>query len=139
MEPKQNYFIILNTMEGAYLPLNPDNNALLTYSSQEQARDAFEVGYKECHKQPSATWSTSAALHWMNLKPFVVALSASLTPMEVLITLSNSDTPDLKAYSLSSIAVRSIRAVKVDLETCRHYEVSKVELINSKWWQEEPA
>lgn len=75
----------------------------------------------------------------MNLKPFVVALSVSLTPMKVLTTLSNSDTPDFKAYSLSSIAVRSIRAVKVDLETCRYYEVSKVELINPKWWQEQPA
>lgn len=139
METKQNYFIILDSTEGAYLPLNPDNNSLLTYSSQEQARDAFELGYKDCHQQPSATWSTSAALHWMNLKPFVVALSDSLSPMEALTTLSNSDTPDLKVYSLSSIAVRSIMAVRVDLETCRHYEVSQVELINSEWWQEEPA
>jgi hypothetical protein len=139
METKQNYFVIFDTAEGAYLPLNPDSNGLLTYSSPNLARDAFEVSYKECHEQPSATWSTSAALHWMNLKPFVVALSVSLTPMEVLITLSNSDTPDFKVYSLSSIAVRSIRAVKVDLETCRHYEVSQVELINPKWWQEESA
>jgi len=42
-------------------------------------------------------------------------------------------------YSLSSIAVRSIRAARVDLETCRHYEVSQVELINPKWWQEQPV
>ncbi|MFN6571956.1 hypothetical protein [Dendronalium sp. ChiSLP03b] len=133
METKQNYFIIFDTTEGAYLPLNPDNNNLLTYSTQKQARDAFELGYKEYHEQPSSTWSTSAALHWLNLKPFVVALSASLTPMEALTTLSNSDTPDLKVYSLSSIAVRSIKAAKVDLETCRHYEVSKVELINPEW------
>lgn len=139
METKQNYFIILDTTEGAYLPLNPDNNSLLTYSTEKQARDAFELGYKDYHEQPSATWSTSAALHWLNLKPFVVALSASLTPMEALTTLSNSDTPDLKVYSLSSIAVRFIRAVRVDLETCRHYEVSKVELINPEWWQEKPA
>ncbi|MBD2341820.1 hypothetical protein H6G64_33340 [Calothrix sp. FACHB-156] len=139
METKYNYFIILNTTEGAYLPLNPDNNGLLTYSSQEQARNAFELNYKEHHEQQSATWSTSAALHWLNLKPFVVALSASLTPMEVLTTLSNSDTPDLQAYSLSSIAVRSIRAARVDLETCRHYEVSQIKLIDSQWWQEESA
>lgn len=139
METKQNYFIIFDTTEGAYLPLNPDKNGLLTYSSQEQARDALELNYKECHEQQSGIWSTSAALHWLNLKPFVVALSASLTPMEALKELSNSDTPDLKVYSLSSIAVRSIKAAKVDLETCRHYEVSKVELINPKWWQQEPA
>jgi hypothetical protein len=139
METKQNYFIIFDTTEGAYLPLNLDSNGLLTYSTEKQARDAFELNYKENHEQPSATWSTSAALHWLNLKPFVVALNASLTPMEVLMTLSNSDTPDLKVYSLSSIAVRSIRAARVDLETCRHYEVSKVELINSRWWQEKSA
>ncbi|MCC5640801.1 hypothetical protein LC593_34235 [Nostoc sp. CHAB 5844] len=139
METKYNYFIILNTTEGAYLPLNPDNNGLLTYSTEKQARDAFQLNYKEHHEQPSATWSTSAALHWLNLQPFVISLSASLTPMEVLTTLSNSDTPDLKMYSLSSIAVRSIRAVRVDLETCRDYEVSKIELINPEWWQQEPA
>ncbi|BAB77477.1 hypothetical protein ACN23B_30660 (plasmid) [Anabaena sp. FACHB-709] len=139
METEQNYFIIFNTTEGAYLPLNPDDNGLLTYSTQKQARDAFELNYKEHHEQQSATWSTSAAIHWLNLQPFVVALSASLTPMEVLTTLSNSDTPDLKVYSLSSIAVRSIRAARVDLETCRHYEVSQVELINPKWWQEQPV
>lgn len=139
MDAKQNYFIILNTTEGAYLPLNPENNDLLTYLTQKQARDAFELNYKENHEQQSATWSTSAAIHWINLQPFVVALSASLTPMEVLTTLSNSDTPDLKVYSLSSIAVRSIRAARVDLETCRHYEVSQVELINPKWWQEQPV
>ncbi|MBD2458827.1 hypothetical protein H6G80_32815 [Nostoc sp. FACHB-87] len=139
METKYNYFIILNTTEGAYLPLNPDNKGLLTYSTQKQARDAFELNYKESHEQQSATWSTSAALNWLNLQPFVVALSASLTPMEVLNTLSNSNTPDLKVYSLSSIAVRSIMAAKVDLETCRNYEVSKIELINPEWWQQEPA
>lgn len=139
METKQNYFIILDTTEGAYLPLNPDNNGLLTYSTQKQACDAFELNYKERHEQQSATWSTSAAIHWLNLQPFVVALSANLTPMEALKELSSSDTPDLKVYSLSSIAVRSIRAVRVDLETCRHYEVSKIELINPEWWQQEPA
>jgi hypothetical protein len=63
IETKYNYFIILDTTEGAYLLLNPDNNGLLTYSTPNLARDAFEVGYKECHEQPSATWSTSAALH----------------------------------------------------------------------------
>jgi hypothetical protein len=130
METKQNYFVIFDTIEGAYLPLNPSNNGLLTYSTQKQARDAFELNYKECHQQASATWSTSAALHWINLKPFVVALNASLTPMEVLTTLSNSSTPDNKVYSLSSVAVRSIKGVKVDLEICRRYEISQVELIS---------
>ncbi|NWF61750.1 MAG: hypothetical protein HXY43_21455 [Fischerella sp.] len=139
METKHNYFIIFDTSEGAYLCLNPDNKGLLTYSTPKQACDAFELGYKERHQQHSSTWSTSATLHWLNLKPFVVALSASLTPMEVLKALSNSDTPDLKVYSLSSVAVSHVKGAKVDLETCRHYEVSKVELINPKWWQEEPA
>ncbi|MEC4887507.1 MAG: hypothetical protein SAL70_40290 [Scytonema sp. PMC 1070.18] len=139
MENKYNYFVILNTREGAYLPLTPDNNNLLTYSTEKEARDAFEVNYKECYEQQSATGSTSAALHWLNLKPFVVALSASLTPIEVLIALSNSDTPDLKVYSLSSIAVRCIRAAKVDLDTCRNFEVSQIKLMNEQWWQQEPA
>lgn len=130
MEPKYNYFVIFDTIEGAYLPINPSNKALLTYSTQKEACNAFELNYKENHEQPSATWSTSATLHWLNLKPFVVALNASLTPMEVLTTLSNSSTPDNKVYSLSSVAVRSITGVKVDLETCRNYEVSQVELIN---------
>jgi hypothetical protein len=43
MDAKQNYFIILNTIEGAYLPLNPENNDLLTYFTEKQARDAFEL------------------------------------------------------------------------------------------------
>ncbi|MEC4816350.1 MAG: hypothetical protein SAK29_24240 [Scytonema sp. PMC 1069.18] len=120
----------MNTTEGAYLPLSPDQNNLLTYSTEKEARDAFELNYKECHEQQSATGSASAALHWLNLKPFVVALSASLTPIEVLIALSNSDTPDPKVYSLSSIAVRCIRAAKVDLDTCRNYKVSQIKLMN---------
>jgi hypothetical protein len=139
METKQNYFIIFDTTEGAYLPLNPDNNSLLTYSTPNLARDAFELGYKDCYEQTSSTWSTSAVMHWLNLKPFVIALNANLTPIEVLATLSLNNTLDLNLYTLSSVAVRNVKGVKVDLETCRHYEVSRVELINSKWWQEEPA
>lgn len=110
---------------------------LLTYSTETSARDAFELGYKENHENPDFTWSASATLHWMNLKPFVVALDVNLTAKEVLTTLSNSDTPDVKVYSLSSAAVRRVKGVKVDLNTCRRYEVSRVELINPTWWQED--
>ena len=139
METKHNYFIIFDTTEGAYLSVDANNNSLLAYSTQKQACDAFELGYKEYHENPSLTGSISATLHWLNLKPFVVALSANLTPMEILTTLANSDTPEIKTYSLSSIAVHHVRGVKVDLNTCQHYKVSQVELINSQWWQEEPA
>jgi len=139
MEIKHNYFIIVDTIKGAYLLLEAKNNSLLAYSTQKQACDAFELGYRDYHENTSITLSASAALHWLNLKPFVVALSASLTPMEVLTTLANSDTPDFQVYSLSSIAVHHVRGVKVDLNTCKQYKVSQVELINFHWWQEEPA
>lgn len=66
----------------------------------------------------------------MSLKPFVVALNTSLSPSEVITTLANSVTPDLKVYFISSVAVRSMKAAKVDLATCRQYEVSRVELIS---------
>jgi hypothetical protein len=92
------------------------------------------LGYKEYHERRSAIWSASATLNWINLKPFVVALNQSLTPLEVLTTLSNSDNPDLQVYSLSSSAVRHVRGAKVDLETCRQYEVSRVKLIDSNWF-----
>jgi hypothetical protein len=135
MEIKHNYFIIFDTTEGAYLALNTSDN-LLTYSTEISAREAFESGYKQYHENTDFTWSASATLHWLNLKPFVVSLNASLTPVEVLTTLANSDTPDLKVYSLSSAAVRHVKGVKVDLNICRRYEVSQVELINPIWWQE---
>ena len=135
METKHNYFIIFDTTEGAYLCLDTNNN-LLTYSTVAFARSAFESGYKEYHENTDFTWSASAASHWMNLRPFVVALDVNLTAKEVLTTLANSDTPDVKAYSLSSAAVRRVKGAKVDLSTCRHYSVSRVELINPTWWQE---
>jgi hypothetical protein len=69
----------------------------------------------------------------MNLRPFVVALDVKLTAKEVVITLVNSDTPDVNVYSLSSNAVRRVKGAKVDLDTCCHYEVSQVELINPAW------
>lgn len=139
METKQNYFIIFDTTEGAFLAYDADKNSLVTFSTEKQARDAFELNYKEYHEQDSPTWGASATLQWINLKPFVIALPADLTPMEVLTTLTNSDTPDIKAYSLSSDVVRRLGGIKVDLETCCNYQVSKVELINPKWWQDEPA
>ena len=139
MDTKHNYFIIFDTTEGAYLCLNTDNKGLSTYSTLKQACDAFELGYKKCHEQTSPTWSASATFNWINLRPFVVALNESLTPLEVLTTLSNSDTPDLQVYSLSSDAVRHVKGAKVDLETCRQYEVSSIKLIDPNWWQEETA
>jgi hypothetical protein len=139
METKQNYFIIFDTTEGAFLSYDADKNSLITFSTEKQARDAFELNYKEYHEQDSPTWGASAALQWINLRPFVIALPADLTPMEVLTRLTNSDTPDIKAYSLSSDVVRRLGGIKVDLTICRNYQVSKVELINPKWWQDEPA
>jgi hypothetical protein len=136
METKLNYFIVFDTTEGAYLSFHPNNNGLLTYSTENCAREAFELSYKQYHENTDFTWSASAALHWMNLRPFVVALDVSLSPAEVVTTLANSDMPDLKVYSLSSDAVRHVKAVKVDLNTCRRYEVSRVELISPTWWQE---
>ncbi|BDA71815.1 unknown protein [Calothrix sp. PCC 7716] len=133
MEVKQNYFIILDTIEGAYLCLTPNGNAILTYSTDEEARNLFELHYQECHEhQESLTWSTSAALHWMVLKPFVVALDASLSPIEVINMLSNGKAPDPTVYSLHSTVVRTIKGLKVDLNSCRQYEVSQVRLIVEK-------
>lgn len=129
MQTKQNYFIIFDTAEGAFLCLD-DNNSLSTFSTEKKALDAFELGYREYHQRESATWSASAAIHWINLKPFVVSLDASISAIEAFKVLANTETPDLKVYSLSSIAVRSIKAAKVDLETCRQYEVSRVQLIS---------
>lgn len=139
MKTKQNYFIIFDTTEGAFLSYDADKNSLITFSNEQQARDAFELNYKEYHEQDSPTWGASATLQWLNLKPFVIALPANLTPIEVLTRLTNSDTPDIKVYSLSSNAVRRLGGIKVDLTTCRNYQVSEVELINPKWWQDEPA
>ena len=138
MEKKYNYFIVFDTREGAYLSLNQDNNSLLTYSTENIAREAFEWGYKKFHEKNDFSWSSGAALHWMNLKPFVVALDANLTAREVVTTLANSDTPDVNVYSLSSVTVRRVKGAKVDLNTCRRYEVSNVEFINPTWWPEEP-
>jgi hypothetical protein len=137
MEIKYNYFIIFDTTEGAYMSLDANNN-LSTYSTVASARSAFESDYKQCHENTDFTWSASATLHWLNLKPFVVSLNANLTPFEVLTILANSDTPDVKVYSLSSAAVRHVKAAKVDLNTCRRYEVSRVELINTTLQEEEP-
>ncbi|MBW4599715.1 MAG: hypothetical protein KME29_08875 [Calothrix sp. FI2-JRJ7] len=129
---KQNYFIIFDTAEGAYLCLTPDGNAILTYSTHKEARDVFELYYQECHEHnESITWSTSATLHWMILKPFVVALDASLSPVEVVNMLSNL-APDPTVYSLRSTVVRTIQGLKVDLNTCRQYEISQVRLIVEK-------
>lgn len=133
MEVKQNYFIILDTIEGAYLCLTPNGNAILTYATPEEARNLFELHYQECHEhQESLTWSTSAALHWMSLKPFVVALDASLSPTEAVNILSNSKAPDSTVYSLRSTVVRTIQGLKVDLSSCRKYEVSQVRLIREQ-------
>ncbi|NJL64768.1 MAG: hypothetical protein HC903_26845 [Methylacidiphilales bacterium] len=101
-----------------------------TFSTEKKALDAFELGYREYHQRESATWSASAAIHWINLKPFVVSLDASISAIEAFKALANTETPDLKVYSLSSIAVRSIKAAKVDLAICRQYEVSRVQLFS---------
>jgi hypothetical protein len=129
MRTKQNYFIVFDTAEGAFICLDDDNN-LSIFSTEKKALDAFELGYREYHQRESETWSASAALHWMNLKPFVVSLDASISAIEAFKALANTETPELKVCSLSSIAVRSIKAVKVDLETCRQYEVSRVQLFS---------
>ncbi|BAZ18936.1 hypothetical protein NIES4071_108210 (plasmid) [Calothrix sp. NIES-4071] len=124
---KQNYFIIFDTIEGAYICLNEQGDSLLTYSTERGASDAFELHYEQCHEL-NHTWSTSAMLHWMALKPFIVALSADLSPFEVINTLS-LQAPDPKVYLLSSIAVRSIKGLKVDLSTCLQYKVSSIRLM----------
>ncbi|RUT06468.1 hypothetical protein DSM106972_027250 [Dulcicalothrix desertica PCC 7102] len=130
MESKQNYFIVFDTIEGAYLCLNEEGNSLLTYSTEKEAREYFELHYQECHEL-GLTWSTSATLHWATLKPFIVSINAELSPADVVDTLS-AQAPDSTVFSLSSIAVRSIKGLKVDLWTCRQYEVSQVSLIQEQ-------
>jgi hypothetical protein len=132
----QNYFIVFDTSEGAFLAYDADKNSLVTFRTEKEARDAFEIGYKENHEQESATWSGSAAIHWMNLKPFVIALPNNITPVEVITTLANCDISEIKSYSLHSVAVTRTQGIKVDLEICRNYKVSKIELINPKWWEQ---
>lgn len=139
MEMKQNYFIVLDTTEGAFLGLHPEDSHLLTYSSANLAHEACDLGYKQNHENINTSWSTSAALRWMNLKPFVVALDATLTAIETLIILSNSNTPELEVYSLSKDALRRVRGIKVDLETCRNYQTSPLELINPAWQLTQPV
>lgn len=130
----QNYFIVFDTNRGAFLAYDSEKNSLVTYRTEKEAHDAFEIGYKENHEQESATWSGSAAIHWMNLQPFVISLPNNITPVEVITTLANCDIPDIKSYSLHSNAVTHTQGIKVDLETCRGYQVSKVKLIDPEWW-----
>ncbi|MBD2629640.1 hypothetical protein [Trichormus variabilis] len=139
METQQNYFIIFDTTEGAFLAYDAEKNSLVTYRTEQEARDAFEIGYKKNHEQESATWSASAAIHWMNLQPFVINLPVNLTPMEVITTLANCDISEIQSYSLHSTAVRHTQGIKVDLETCRGYQVSEVKLISPEWWPQETA
>jgi hypothetical protein len=135
METQQNYFIVFDTTEGAFLAYDVEKNSLVTYRTEQEAHDAFEIGYKENHEKESITWSGSAAIHWLNLKPFVIALPDNITPVEVITTLANCDLPDIKSYSLHSIAVGRTQGIKVDLKTCRGYQVSEIKLIDPEWYK----
>ncbi len=137
METQQNYFIVFDTTEGAFISYNADKNTLVTFRTEQEAHDAFELNYKQNHEQDSTTWSGSAAIHWMNLKPFVVALANTTTALEVITTLANCDIADIKSYSLNSVAVSHISGIKVDLDICHHYQVSKIRLINPEWLPQE--
>jgi hypothetical protein len=128
-----NYFLVFDTSEGAFLAYNSQNNCLVTFRTEQEARDAVELGYKENYEQESLTWSGSATIHWLNLQPFVVGLPNNITPVEVITTLANCDISEIKSYSLHSVAVTRTQGIKVDLDICRNYEVSKIELINPKW------
>jgi hypothetical protein len=124
---KQNYFIVFDTTEGAYLCLTGQGDSILTFPTERKASDFFELHYQECHAR-DITWSTSAAMHWLVLKPFIIALDTSLSPVEVVNTLS-SQAPDPVVYSLHSLAVRSIKGLKVDLDSCLQYEISKIRIM----------
>lgn len=127
-----NYFLVFDTSEGAFLAYNAENNCLVTFRTEQEARDAVEIGYKENFEQESATWAASGAIHWLNLKPFVIALPTSLTPVEVITTLANCDISEIKSYSLHSVAVTRTQGIKVDLDICRNYEVSKIKLVDAE-------
>ncbi|MBD2132599.1 hypothetical protein H6F47_09205 [Sphaerospermopsis sp. FACHB-1094] len=139
MKTTQNYFIVFDTRKGAFLAYNAENNCLVTFKTEQEARDTFEIGYKENYEQESSTWAASGAIHWLHLQPFVIALPASLTPVEVITTLANCDISEIQSYSLHSFAVKHTQGIKVDLDICRNYEVSKIELVNAKWWPQEAA
>jgi hypothetical protein len=123
----KNYFIVLDTSEGAYLSLDRSDR-LLAFSTLEQAKAALELNYKDYLERDSMTWGVSAALHWITLRPFVIALNNNLSVREALTLLAGDDGLDPKIYSFSSVSVPSMRVVKVNLQIFRNYEVAKVQL-----------
>ncbi len=130
-----NYFIIFRTQGKAFLSLTEDKS-LCTFRSAEKAKAAFETGYKSSHEL-DATWSTSAALHWLGLNPFIITLPTTMSALEVLKTLTEEDEPNLQVQRLSSVAVRTLNVVEVNLEACLKLEIDqKVEMYNPDWYKQ---
>ena len=136
METQQYFFIIFDTSEGAFI-LYDIKDGLKAFTTEQEARDLFELNYKEKYERKKGDWNASVVMHWVNLKPFVIGLPANLEPLEALTILSNSNQPDLGIYCISSSVVRKIHGLKVDLQTCRGYQVSEIRVISPEWWPQE--
>ena len=119
----------------AFLSLTEDKS-LSTFRSPEEAKAAFEAGYKSSHEL-DATWSTSAALHWLHLDPFIIALSVTMSPLEVMKSLTEEHEPNLQVQQLSSVASRTLNVVEVNLEACLKLEIDqKIEMYNPDWYKQ---
>lgn len=131
-----NYFIIFQVDGQAYLSLT-ERKEIVTFATVEEARASFESGYKNNHEL-GGSWSTSAALHWLNLKPFIVALPTSFNPLETIKVLTNQESPSLQVEQVSSAAVRTMNVIKVDLEACLARKVDQdIALYSSEWFKQE--
>lgn len=121
-----NYFIIINTVEGAFILLK--NNAILAYEDKQKAIDYFEKGYSDTLAL-DATWQTSTVVSWMSLRPFVIEVPKDIDVFKLLQTLQNTENPDLRLFDISSSAVRRLSGVRIQLQEADKFKVHTVQLL----------
>jgi hypothetical protein len=121
---KKMYFVIINSKDEYFLLLN-EQKSITVHKTKQEALDVFGAGYEEFASR-GGTWATSAVIHWMSIKPFVIEVE-EMSALELVQLLQDSEAPNLKyAVLTSDVMPGGIKGLPIKKEIALKYNVGLV-------------